>query len=67
MSKIIAHILVGIVAAALLKIASVYFVPTSIQEMTEFDAVVSLCCIACVIISCAIYYIKAPPGKDNRG
>ncbi len=67
MSKIIAHILVGIVAAALLKIASIYLVPAGIQELEEFDAVVSLCCVACVVVSCAIYYIKMPPGKDNRG
>ena len=67
MSKIIAHILVGIVAATLLKVASIYLTPASIQEFEEFDAIVSLACFACVIASCAFYYIKMPPGKDNRG
>ena len=67
MSKIIAHILVGIIAAALLKIISIYLFPASFNEFEEFDALVSLACFACIIISCARYYIKMPPGKDNRG
>ena len=67
MSKIIARLLVGILAALALKLISTLLLPTALTESEGFDAVISLCYAACIIVPCVIYFVKAPPGKDNRG
>lgn len=67
MSKIIARLLIGILAALALKLISTLLLPTAITESESFDAVISLCYAACIIVPCVIYFVKAPPGKDNRG
>jgi hypothetical protein len=67
MSKLIAHILVGVLAAAILMLINATIIPVSLRGSEKFDCFMSLCYVACIVVSCAIYYIKTPPGKDNRG
>ncbi|SHK61554.1 hypothetical protein [Fibrobacter sp. UWH4] len=67
MSKIIARLLVGILAALALKLISTLLLPTAITESESFDAVISLCYAACIIVPCVIYFVKAPPEKTTEG
>jgi hypothetical protein len=67
MSKIIARIIVGLLVAVALKLISSLLLPTTITESESFDTVISLCYAACIIVPCAIYFIKTPPGTNNKG
>ncbi len=67
MSKIIARITVGLLVAVALKLISSLLLPTTITESESFDTVISLCYAACIIVPCAIYFIKTPPGTNNKG
>ena len=67
MSKIIARLFVGILAALVLKLISTLLLPAAITESEGFDTIISLCYAACIIVPCVIYFVKAPPGTDNRG
>ena len=67
MSKLIAHLLVGIAAAAALMILNATVFPESLHESEAFDRFISVCYVACIIVPCVIYYLKTPRGTDNRG
>jgi len=67
MSKIIARIIVGLLVAVALKLISSLLLPTTITESESFDTVISLCYAACIIVPCVIYFIKTPPGTNNKG
>ena len=67
MSKIIARIIVGLLVAATLKLISILLLPVSLTETTGFDTFLSVCYVACIVVPCAIYFVKAPPGTNNKG
>ena len=67
MSKIIARIIVGLLVAVALKLISILLLPASLTESSGFDTFLSACCIACIVVPCVIYFIKAPPGTNNKG
>ena len=67
MSKIIARIIVGLSIAVALKLISILLLPASLTESSGFDTFLSVCCIACIIVPCVIYFVKTPPGTNNKG
>ena len=67
MSKIIARIIVGLLVAVALKLISILLLPVSLTETTGFDTFLSVCYVACIVVPCAIYFVKAPPGTNNTG
>ena len=67
MSKIIARIIVGLLVAATLKLISVFLLPASLTASTGFDTFLSVCYFASIIVPCVIYFIKTPPGTNNKG
>jgi hypothetical protein len=67
MSKIIARIIVGLLIAAALKLISVLLLPASLTESTSFDTFLSVCFVACIVVPCVVYFIKTPPGTNNKG
>lgn len=67
MSKIIARIIVGLLVAVALKLISILLLPVSLTETTGFDTFLSVCYVACIVVPCAIYFVKAPPGTNNKG
>ena len=67
MSKIIARIIVGLLVAAALKLISVFLLPASLTASTGFDTFLSACYVACIVVPCVIYFIKTPPGTNNKG
>ena len=67
MSKIIARLIVGIIAAFVLKLISSLLLPVSLTESEAFDKFISLCYVACIVVPCAIYFAKAKPGTNNKG
>ncbi len=67
MSKIIARIIVGLLVAATLKLISILLLPVSLTETTGFDTFLSVCYVACIVVPCVIYFVKAPPGTNNKG
>lgn len=67
MSKIIARIIVGLLIAVALKLVSNMLLPASLTASTGFDTFLSICYMACIVIPCAIYFIKTPPGTNNKG
>lgn len=62
-----AHILVGVLAAAVLMILNETIVPENLYESEAFNHFMSVCYCLSIIIPCAIYYLKTPRGTDNRG
>ena len=67
MSKIIARIIVGLLVAVALKLISILLLPVSLTETTGFDTFLSVCYVACIVVPCVIYFVKAPPGTNNKG
>ena len=67
MSKIIARIIVGLLIAVALKLISTLLLPETLTASDGFNSFISLCYVACIVVPCAIYFVKAPPGTDNRG
>jgi hypothetical protein len=66
MSKLIAHILVGITAAAGLVAINEFLVPEDLYMSDSFNHFMSVCYFACIIIPCVIYFIKMPPGTNTK-
>ena len=66
MSKLFAHILVGVIAAGALMLLNETVVPESLYESDSFNHFMSVCYFACIIVPCVIYYIKMPPGTNTK-
>ena len=66
MSKLIAHILVGVITAAVLMILNETIVPENLYESEAFHHFLSVCYFACIIVPCALYFIKMPPGTNTK-
>ena len=67
MSKLIARILVGVIVAAVLMAINEFLVPESLYMNDAFNHFMSVCYFACIIVPCVIYFIKTPPGTNNKG
>lgn len=67
MSKIIVRLIVGIIAAFVLKLISSLLLPASLTESEGFDKIISLCYVACIVVPCAIYFLHSKPGTNNKG
>lgn len=67
MSKLMAHILVGVLVAAVLMFIKNMLLPESLRASEAFDTFISLCYVACIVVPCAIYFAKNKPGTNNKG
>ena len=67
MSKLMAHILVGVITAAVLMILNETIVPENLYESEAFNHFMSVCYCLSIIIPCAIYFAKNKPGTNNKG
>jgi hypothetical protein len=67
MSKLIAHIFVGMILVAILMTVNEFLVPESLYMSDAFNHFMTACYCLSIIIPCVIYYLKTPRGTDNRG
>jgi hypothetical protein len=44
-----------------------FLVPESLYMNDAFNHFMSVCYFACIIVPCVIYFIKTPPGTNNKG
>ena len=67
MSKLILRIFMGVIAASVLFLFNTFVIPESLSQDDRFNTFMNVCYLACIVVPCAIYYTKTPPGTDNRG
>lgn len=67
MSKVILRIFLGLIAASLLFLANKYLFPADLTQNESFETLISVGYLACIVIPCAIYFLRNPPGTNNKG
>lgn len=66
MSKLLSYLIPGIIGAVVLEVIDAAFVSDALHKADWFVMTMAILQCLCIIISCVIYFVRTPPGKDIR-
>ena len=66
MNKLMSYLLPGVFLIAVFAIAKTFFLPPAVTVQEWFVYLTVAVTVLCVVVPCAIYYLRTPPGIDHK-